>query len=99
MIPTPSARLLTEVIDGESTLIVRTYWASAPGFPPLDRPDGIGTCVKTFEIGNRLVRAINDGAAYKDASVAIDVNGKTYASANRRFMGKYLNSDLKKLGY
>lgn len=47
----------------------------------------------------RLTRAIHDGAVLVDPEVRTDVHGGRYVAARCLVMAKYINSDLRKLGY
>jgi len=54
---------------------------------------------KARALGRRLCAAITAGVVVKDAKVLTDINGKTYVSFNSAVLGRYLNADLKRLGY
>lgn len=93
----PTGVVTTRPADeyGPAMLVVETHWHGQN----LDRPNTGGTAVKDQRMADRLVRAINSGAAYSNPKVVRDVSGQTYVHADRAFMGKYLNADLRKLGY
>lgn len=65
----------------------------------LDRRDMVGYGVATPRNARRLVAAIEAGAVFHDFTVRTDINGRTYLSASSRVSGRYMNSDLKRLGF
>lgn len=68
-------------------------------FPDLPTRFGISVG-SNRKLGERLIRAVNDGKAWTDVAVAIDVAGKEYITFNTlRTSGRYLNADLKRIGY
>jgi hypothetical protein len=88
---TPEAKI--EDRDGELTV-----WYDWPG---VDRPQtyGIGINGGSRKLAERLVRAIEAGAAYADPEIKTDVNGKTYVQARSLVLARCLNADLRRLGY
>ena len=60
------------------------------------RTHGIGV---TKRNAPRLVKAVNAGAVTPDAHVKTDVNGNTYVGFTSTVHARYINVDLKKLGY
>ena len=74
------------------------YSVVTPIWIGVDRPDVGGWVVKTSLV-ERLKRAIWSGAAMRSAHIATDVNGKTYWSAYWLVFAKYMNADLKRIGY
>ena len=66
---------------------------------PLDRPSTYSISVGTWPLAERLVKAIHAGVVFPDPKVKTDVYGKTYVEATCKVMGRYLNADLKRLGY
>ena len=50
-------------------------------------------------LANRYKRAIESGAAFCHVELTHDSKGKSYIHAVENVMGRYLNADLKKLGY
>jgi hypothetical protein len=67
----------------------------------LDRPStgGFGLKKTHRQLAERLKRAIDAGAVYPVATVARDVNQKTYVRADSKVGGRHLNADLRRLGY
>lgn len=47
----------------------------------------------------RLKAAIEAGVVYPDPKIAVDNFGQTYVQASAKVMGKYMNADLKRLGF
>lgn len=77
-----------------------TVWTDWVGNKPLDRSRTFGISTGSNKrLADRLARAINDGAVFYNPVIKSDVAGNTYVSADRRVMGRYLNADLKRLGY
>lgn len=68
---------------------------------PLDRPSpsGFGLRATDRKLAERLVAAIEAGVVYTDAEVKTDIYGQTYVCADAQVMGRYLNTDLKRLGF
>lgn len=64
----------------------------------VDRPHSYGIAV-TKRNAPRLIKAVNAGAVTPDAHVKTDVNGKTYVSFTSTVHARYINVDLRKLGY
>jgi len=69
-----------------------------PVWRGVDRPDAGGWLVPKKYV-DRLRRAILAGAACPNPVIKTDVDGKTYVHWDLAVMGKYINSDLKKLGF
>jgi len=86
-------RCVLEPRDGEPGYV--TVWFHWAG---VDRPVTHGIVARKA-VAPRLVRAAQAGAIFVDPHVATDTYGQTYVEARCRVMGKYLNSDLRKLGY
>lgn len=55
--------------------------------------------IKTQDLADRLADAINAGKALQVQGVLVDANGKSYLNTRARVMGRYLNADLKRLGF
>jgi len=72
-----------------------------PIWKGVDRPNvgGWGMLPKHRALATRLFRAIQDGAAFSDVTLKVDVNGKTYINASHLVLGRHMNADLKRLGY
>lgn len=93
----PNAVLvITKDLGGAPRYLVETHWTGVE----LDRPctGGISTG-GDWKLAERLARAINAGAIHTDPKVVQDINGKTYVQSGHKVMGRYLNADLRKLGY
>jgi hypothetical protein len=66
----------------------------------VDRPITFGIICKNLKNANRLRKAALDGKIVDmEAEILTDTEKETYAKHNCRVMGKYLNADLKRLGY
>lgn len=78
-------------------VVVEIHWEGEP----LDRPytTGIHVAKKNHKLAQRLVRCINAQKAFEHPHVARDTNGKSYVSFTLLVIGKYLNADLKRLGF
>lgn len=95
--PTPTASVTYEVEDGLTSpggWLVSTTWSGE-----VDRKDGLGFLLPNEQTARRLERAINAGAVFAHMEIRTDVYGHTYVSAKSRVMGRYVNADLKRLGY
>jgi hypothetical protein len=58
------------------------------------------SCGKSRLLAERLVRAINAGAAWTNPQVVRDVHDVEYVTFDgSQVMGRYLNADLKRLGF
>lgn len=92
-------RMVDEVVSGTPVITVGVTWAVTGG--TLDRPYVGGICVPAAKrtLAERLQRAMRDGAAHGEPEVRRDRDGKTYVHADAKVMGRYLNADLKRLGY
>lgn len=66
-----------------------------------DLPTRFGMSVGSNQkLGERLVRAVNDGVAWTDVSIKTDVHGNEYVYFSTiKTVGRRLNADLKRLGY
>lgn len=93
---TPTATMQPDA-EHPSWWLVSTTWASS--LPNLDRYDGIGYLCSSKRNAERLCRAINAGAVFADPRIAFDIYGAAYVATTSRVMGKYMNADLKRLGY
>lgn len=69
------------------------------GGAALDRPAGTGYAVRGRRLAERLAQAMRDGKVFRDAEVKVDMNGKTYVSANSNVLGRTANADLRRMGY
>jgi hypothetical protein len=67
--------------------------------PALDRPQGTGWVVAGPRMRDRLVRAIVAGVVHGEPVIMRDVHGRTYVQASNKVLGRYMNADLKRLGY
>jgi len=80
--------------SADGSVIVWPVWSN------VDRPLGFGmSCGKNKALAARYIAAVMAGKVFPEASIGTDVNGKTYAVATCKVMGRYLNADLKKLGF
>lgn len=90
---------LTEVQDRElGPHLLVSVTTKAPG---LDRSDVYGWHLspKHRKLGERLVRAVEAGAALTPERIDRDVNGKTFLVAPTKVFGRTLNADLRRLGF
>lgn len=69
-----------------------------PVWSGVDRAEA-GGIVLPKSLAERAARAFKAGAAYKDARVLTDVNGKTFVSYSCLIMGRRANADLKRIGF
>lgn len=80
-------------------ITVHVRWIGAK----VDRPitEGWGFSDTDLDLAKRLVVAINDGMVYENPKVMEDIYGKTYIHADTKIgvFGKYLDSELKSIGY
>ncbi len=70
-----------------------------PVFANVDRPKTGGWVVRTKALAARLEAALRSGVVYERTEVKEDVNGHTYVDTTAKVMGRYMNADLKRLGY
>jgi hypothetical protein len=70
-----------------------------PVYGGVDRPEGTGTAVKDMRMACRLRDALLAGKAVTIRGVRTDMNGKTYVDEQQHVSAKYLNADLRKLGF
>lgn len=77
-----------------------TVW---PVWSGVDRERGSGYGLNNTpahrELALRLRTAMLAGAVYEPAIIATDVNGKTFARASSKVLGRTMNADLARLGY
>jgi hypothetical protein len=91
--PTPTIIEVRVTPDRDPKLVhVRPVWSTS------DRPDSFGWLAPK-KLAHRLVAAIKAGVALTNPVVKTDVEGKTYVHAEAQILGRYMNSDLKKLGF
>ena len=96
----PSASMENDVDhEGKPAIVVNVHWTPVDG--TLDRPDCGGYLIqaKHKKLVLRLMSAINAGVATKFLGIGVDIAGKTYVLSESQVMGKYMNADLKRLGY
>jgi hypothetical protein len=77
-------------------LLVKPIWKG------VDRPyvGGWGIPIDARPLAERLKRAIEAGAVYKDARIETDVDGRTYVATTQvRIVGRGMSADLERLGY
>jgi hypothetical protein len=97
LIATASIEIIENDPDFGRCVRVNTTWSGAK----LDRPNTHSYMLRAGKaaLAARLKRAIDAQAVYANPNVVKDVNGHTYVHATCRVMGKYMNADLKRLGY
>lgn len=83
--------------DGLTGFLVEPAW-TVPGLE-LDRPNTGGWWVTDRKMAERLTAALLDGAVHDSPEVAYDINGATYVRADRKVIGRYMDGDLRALGY
>lgn len=98
MTTTPIPTGVKYVKDGD--IHVDTVWTGVP----LDRPNTGGWLIggndaRKNKLADRLVRAINAGAVHTNVTIATDIYGQTYVTANRNILGRMMNADLNRLGF
>lgn len=97
--PQPVEGVTTEIIDvvitprAEGGLSVDPVWSN------VDRPRTGGWAVTDRRMALRLAAALRAGVVYPDVKVLTDKNGQTYASGSAKVLGRYMNADLRRLGY
>jgi len=73
---------------------VKWEWAG------VDRKEGGGmSCAADRKKAERLVAAINAGHFFKNAEIKSDIDGATYVSSFLGTTGRYLETELKQLGF
>lgn len=85
-----------DVTEDEDGLHVTPVWSG------VDRPDSFGWRLRTGEhkLASRLVRAILAGVVFDNPDIAVDTSGKTYVTWDRcHVIGKYMNANLRQLGF
>lgn len=76
-----------------------TVWVMWKG-QLLDRPCTYGISVgRDKALIARLVKAVNDGAAFPNPVIVRDNNGDSYVRSETKVHGRRLNADLRRLGY
>jgi hypothetical protein len=106
------ARIAARVVHGATTSIIDVtitpgdpaeYGPNAftvtPIWSNIDRASDGGWGVRGRAIAERLARALRAGVVCTNVRVCRDDNGKTYAQYESMVLGRYLNSDLKNLGF
>ena len=93
---TPTAK----IESNDDGLWVSVHWDDAG----VDRPStfkwSVGSDVPAKrKLAQRLVSAVQAGAALTNTAIAEDVNGKTYVKTESRVVGRYMNADLMRLGF
>jgi hypothetical protein len=94
--PKPTAELVT-YSDGYNAVYID--WSDAKVDRPRTYSISTGHGPSGFRLGERLRDAIDAGAAVKFNRIAKDDDGETYVDAEVLVMGRYLNADLKRLGF
>ena len=75
------------------------FWVVTPVWAGVDRPTCYSMRVRKEKDAKRLAEAMRTGKAFKNPRITTDIHGKTYVEATCLVMGRYLNADLKKLGF
>lgn len=97
----PVIEIVTETnsLTGERCINCRLVWTGVE----VDRPHTGGISLLDTphyrSLAERYRRAVAEGAVYSNPRIVSDINGRTYIRSDGFVMGKYLNSDLKALGY
>lgn len=85
----------------KASLLVNIHW-TAEGVN-LDRPCTLGFGLPDTKHGRslaaRLTKAIDAQAVVLNPSITTDSGGKTYVAGNIQVMCRYMNADLKRLGF
>ena len=85
----------TITTEANGSIIVQAYTTL-----DLDRKELLGwSAGKNAALAKRLVRAIEAGKALTSKGVGTDAYGNTYLITEARVMGRYMNADLKRLGF
>ncbi len=81
--------------DGTGHLVVDTF------FTGTDRPraHGFGLLLREMKLAQRLKAAIEAGKVYTNLHIKTDINGKTYVGYDCTVTGRYMNADLKRMGF
>lgn len=74
-------------------------WSVYPIWADVDLSVGSGWLVRGQRMARRLEAALRAGVALGPAEVRTNVNGKTYVSADHLVSGRYMNADLRRLGF
>jgi hypothetical protein len=78
---------------------VWTDWTPVGNSKPLDRPRTTGISTgRDKRLALRLVEAINAGKVFSGMQVRTDIDGNTYVGATSLVHGRYLRSDLERIG-
>ena len=65
----------------------------------VDRPNTGGWGGLKESVAQRLAKAIKAGVVCSNPRIVTDVNGKTYVEYDGFIMARYMNADLKRLGF
>lgn len=77
----------------DDLLSVNPIWAD------VDRPNVGGWAVRNTREANRLTAALLAGVVYDDPRVRLDNAGRTYVHGAAKVLGRYMNADLRRLGF
>lgn len=93
----PVRPVRVEVTEDADMISVHPIWEG------VDRPDvggwGLPKTASGRKLVKRLVAACESGAAFSATELCTDNGGQTYIHATHAVMGRYMNADLKRLGY
>lgn len=94
----PASVEVTKYEDPTGFYAEQAYTVS-PVWAGVDRPNVGGIVVLSAKDAGRLTAAYLSGKAFESAEIKTDVYGNTYVCTSGRIMGRYLNADLKALGF
>lgn len=66
---------------------------------PVDRLDSHGIVVRGKGLADRLAAAMQAGVIFTDFAIRTDVNGNTFLTYRTAVLARYVNADLKRLGF
>lgn len=94
---TQQLRATAHITEQDDAIYVAVIWSGVE----LDRPftGGFRLMKGQMKLAQRLKRAIDDQQAYEDPEVVHDMNGQSYVEVRSLVLGKYMDADLKRLGY
>jgi len=100
-IPSAQVVYVYDTEDGKPIITVKVIWTPVDG--TLDRQQTTSYSLSDTphhrKLASRLVKAIYAGAALPFKGIIKDVNGKSFVDCGMEVMGKYMNADLKRIGY
>ncbi|MCL4296203.1 MAG: hypothetical protein KJ077_10765 [Anaerolineae bacterium] len=94
---------VTLTTSGDKEVVCNLVWDGEVGSLHLDRRQGFGIALRDNSRNRRTARAyqqaVADGKFFERRRLTRDINGHWYVAMDHYPMGKYLASDLRKLGY